>query len=87
MFHFVSAPASIERPFAGPPGMAPEALDIYRRAFNEMVKSPRLREEIARLNLDLDPQPGEVVAKIVSELVTTTPAIVAKVKAITDEGR
>jgi tripartite-type tricarboxylate transporter receptor subunit TctC len=87
MFHFVSAPASIERPLAGPPGMAPAALDIYRRAFNEMVKSPRLREEIGRLNLDLDPQPGEMVAKIVSEIVTTTPAIVAKVKAITDEGR
>jgi len=87
MFHFVSAPASIERPFAGPPGMAPELVEVYRRAFNEVVKSPRLREEITRLNLDLDPQPGEAVAKIVNDIVTTTPAIVSKVKAITDEGR
>jgi tripartite-type tricarboxylate transporter receptor subunit TctC len=87
MFRFVSAPASIERPFAGPPGMPAEALAIYRRAFAEVMKSPRLREEAQRLNLDLDPQPGEAVARIVSEIVTTTPAIVAKVKAITDEGR
>jgi tripartite-type tricarboxylate transporter receptor subunit TctC len=87
MFKFVSAPASIERPFAGPPGMPPELVDVYRRAFTELVKAPRVRDEIARLNLDLDPQPGEAVARIVSEIVTTTPAIVAKVKSITDEGR
>jgi len=87
LFTFVSAPAAIERPFAGPPGMPSELVDIYRRAFMDMVKSPRLREEVARLNLDFDPQPGETVARIVSDIVTTTPAIVAKLKAITDEGR
>lgn len=87
MFRFVSAPASMERPFAGPPGMAPELVAIYRRAFIEMMASPRLREEALRLHLDLDPQPGDMVATIVSDIVTTTPAIVAKVKSITDEGR
>ena len=87
MFAFVSAPAAIERPFAGPPGMPPELVHIYRRAFATMIKSPRLREEIARLNLDFDPQPGEAVAKIVSDIVTASPSIVAKVKAITGEGR
>jgi tripartite-type tricarboxylate transporter receptor subunit TctC len=87
MFKFVSAPASIERPFAGPPGMPADLVDIYRRAFTQLVKSPKVREEVARLNLDLDPQPGDAVARIVTEIVTTTPAIVAKVKAITDEGR
>ena len=87
MFNFVSAPASIERPFAGPPDMPPELIAVYRRAFAEMIRSPRLREDIARLHLDLDPQSGEQVARIVSQIVTTTPAIVAKVKTITDEGR
>ena len=87
LFKFVSAPASIERPLAGPPGMPSELVGMYRRAFAEAVQAPRLREEIARLNLDLDPQSGESVARVVSEIVTTAPAIVAKVKAITDEGR
>src|SRR5262249_13314769 len=87
MFKFVSAPASIERPFAGPPGMPAEVIDLYRRAFTHLLKSPKLRENVARLNLDLDPQPGDAVARIVTEIVTTTPSIVAKVKAITDEGR
>ena len=87
LFGFVSKTAAIERPFAGPPGLAPELIAAYRRAFAEMARSARFRDEVKRLNLDLDPLPGEDVARIVAEIVTTPPAIVAKVKSITDEGR
>jgi tripartite-type tricarboxylate transporter receptor subunit TctC len=87
VFTFVSLPASIERPYAGPPGLPADVLAAYRQAFNDMVKAPRFLDDIRRLNLDFDPQPGEDVAKIVSDIVTTPPAIVARVKTITDEGR
>jgi tripartite-type tricarboxylate transporter receptor subunit TctC len=87
LFTFVSAPAAIERPYAGPPGMPPEILTIYRRAFDGMVKDARFRDDVRRLGLDLDPQSGEEVAKIVAGIVGAPPAIVAKVKAIADEGR
>jgi len=87
LFTFVSAPAAIERPYAGPPGMPAEALDLYRRAFTEMVNDAKFRKDALRLNLDLDPQTGAEVAKIVTDIVTAPPAIVAKVKAIADEGR
>jgi tripartite-type tricarboxylate transporter receptor subunit TctC len=87
LFGFVSKTAAIERPFAGPPGLAPEVIASYRKAFAEMVSSARFRDEVKRLNLDLDPLPGEDVARTVAEIVGTPPAIVAKVKAITDEGR
>jgi hypothetical protein len=87
LFTFVSAPAAMERPFAGPPGMPGELLAAYRRAFTAMAKGARFRDDVRRLNLDVDPQPGEDVARIVAGIVTTPPAIVAKVKAITDEGR
>jgi tripartite-type tricarboxylate transporter receptor subunit TctC len=87
LFGFVSKTAAIERPFAAPPGLAPELLAAYRRAFAEMARSARFRDEVKRLNLDLDPLPGEDVARIVAEVVTTPSAIVAKVKSITDEGR
>jgi tripartite-type tricarboxylate transporter receptor subunit TctC len=87
LFTFVSAPAAIERPYAGPPAMPAEALGLYRGAFDEMVKSTKFREDAARLNLDLDPQTGAEVAKIVSDIISAPPAIIAKVKAIADEGR
>jgi tripartite-type tricarboxylate transporter receptor subunit TctC len=87
MFTFVSAPAAIERPFAGPPAMPTEALAAFRGAFAAMAKAAKFREEVSRLNLDLDPQSGSEVAKIVAGIVTAPPAIVAKVKTIADEGR
>ena len=87
LFTFVSAPAAIERPYAAPPGLSPELADIYRTAFTEMTKAAAFRQETRRLNLDFDPQAGEAVAKIVSEIVSTPATAVARVKAITDEGR
>jgi tripartite-type tricarboxylate transporter receptor subunit TctC len=83
MFRFISAPASIERPFAGPPGMAPEALDVLRRAFDKTVRDPAFLSEAAQLNLDVDPHSGEEVARIVADIVGTPPAIVRKVREIT----
>jgi tripartite-type tricarboxylate transporter receptor subunit TctC len=87
LFTFVSAPAAIERPYAAPPGLAPELVGIYRTAFADMTKAAAFGAEARRLNLDFDPQPGEEVSKIVSEIVAAPLAAVARVKAITDEGR
>jgi tripartite-type tricarboxylate transporter receptor subunit TctC len=83
MFRFISAPASIERPFAGPPGMAIEPLDILRRAFDRIVRDPAFLAEAAQLNLDVDPHSGEDVTEIVADIVATPPAIVRKVRDIT----
>jgi tripartite-type tricarboxylate transporter receptor subunit TctC len=87
MFTFVSAPANIERPYAAPPGIPPELLAAYRTAFNAMVKDPEFLAEAEKQRLDVDPQSGEEVAKIVAGIVGTSPAIVAKVKGFADEGR
>lgn len=84
MFKFISAPASIERPFAGPPGMAAEPLDILRRAFDRTVRDPAFLAEAAKLSLDVDPHSGEDVAKIVADIVGTPPEIVRKVREITN---
>ena len=85
MFRFVSAPVSIERPFAGPPGMAQEPLEILRRAFDQMVKDDAFLADAARQAMDIDPRSGEDVARIVAEIVSTPPGIVQKVKEITSK--
>jgi tripartite-type tricarboxylate transporter receptor subunit TctC len=88
MFSFISASVAIERPFAGPPGMAPEVLTILRNAFNQMMKDPAFLAEAARSQMDVDPHTGEEVTKIVADIIATPPAIVQRVKQITatDEG-
>lgn len=83
MFRFVSASVAIERPFAGPPGMAREALDILRSAFDRMVKDPAFLADAAQQQMDVDPRTGDEVAKIVAEIVSAPPAMVQKVKEIT----
>jgi hypothetical protein len=87
LFTFVSEVAAIERPYALPPGVAPETLAAYRKAFDDMVKDPALIADAQKLTLDLDPQNGEAVERIVRDIVTTPPEIVAKVRAFVDEGR
>jgi len=74
--------AHIERPFADPPGMAAEALDILRRAFDKIVRDPAFLAEAVQLNLDVDPHSGEEVARIVADIVGTPPAIVRKLRDI-----
>jgi tripartite-type tricarboxylate transporter receptor subunit TctC len=87
MFTFISAPAAIERPFAGPPAMAGEARDILRRAFDRAVRDRDFLAEAARLNLDVDPHSGAEVARIVSDIIDTPPAIVRKVHDIINPGK
>lgn len=87
LFTFVSEVANIERPYAAPPGIPANILAAYRKAFNDMVKDPQLMEEAKRASLDLDPQNGETVAKIVTDIISTPPDIITKVRAFIDEGR
>jgi tripartite-type tricarboxylate transporter receptor subunit TctC len=82
MFRLMSAPIAIERPFAGPPGMAREPRDILRRAFEETVKDQAFLAEAARLNMEIDPHTGPEVEKIVGEIVGTPPGIARRVREI-----
>jgi tripartite-type tricarboxylate transporter receptor subunit TctC len=82
MFRLMSAPIAIERPFAGPPGLAREPREILRRAFEQMTADPAFRDEASRLGMDVDPRSGEDVERIVAEIVATPSAITHKLREI-----
>jgi len=73
----LSAPTTIGRPFFAPPGVPAERVKALRAAFNAMVKDAAFLEEAKKLNLDIDPVPGEELQKIVSEIIDA-PAPVKK---------
>jgi tripartite-type tricarboxylate transporter receptor subunit TctC len=81
MFAVVAATVAIQQPFAGPPGIPDERLTMLRRAFDRMAKDPAFRAEVDKARLDLDPLPGEEVARIVRLVVETPPSIIQKVQA------
>jgi tripartite-type tricarboxylate transporter receptor subunit TctC len=81
IFEFAGAPVALQQPFAGPPGMPPERLAVWRRAFEAMTRDPAFVTEAKKLDLDLDPMPGEEAATVVGRIIATPAAIVRQVQA------
>jgi tripartite-type tricarboxylate transporter receptor subunit TctC len=68
------------RPFVLPPGTPKERVQILRRAFQETLKDPTFLSEAEKAKLSLDPLTGEELEKLVGELFTLDPALLAKLK-------
>ncbi len=67
----IVARQSIARPFATPPGMAPERLAMLREAFDATMKDPDFLAEAHSLNLDVRPVTGAAVEKLIDEIYTS----------------
>jgi tripartite-type tricarboxylate transporter receptor subunit TctC len=78
---FVSAPIAMQHPFAGPPGIPGERLEILRRAFEAMVRHPAFLAEVEKLKLDLNPLNGGELEKLVQSIVATPAPVVQKAQA------
>ncbi len=76
---FLYAGQGIGRPFVAPPGLAPERLALLRKAFMETMKDPAFIEDTKRQKLELEPEDGEHLEKLVREIYATPKEIVQKV--------
>ena len=70
------------RPFLLPPGTPKERVQILRKAFQETLKDPAFLAEAQKAKLTLDPLTGEELERLVAEIFTLDPALVAKLKDI-----
>src|SRR5262245_839480 len=70
------------RPFLLPPGTPKERVQVLRKAFQATLMDPAFLAEIEKAKLSLDPVTGEELQKLVAELFTLEPALVAKLKDI-----
>jgi tripartite-type tricarboxylate transporter receptor subunit TctC len=68
--------SGVGRSLLGPPGIPADRLKVLRNAFNAMVKDPEFVADIKKLNVELDPLPGERV----QDLITRTLAAPASVR-------
>lgn len=71
----------IGKPFFTTPGVPAERVEALRRAFDKMVKDADFIAEFARAKVELNPRTGEELQKMVEELVSVPPDLMAKVKA------
>ncbi|MCD6073412.1 MAG: tripartite tricarboxylate transporter family receptor [Rhodospirillales bacterium] len=80
IFDVFSGNVAIERPFAGPPGVPSDRLQILRRAFDQTMKDPAFIQESIKLRSELDPNSGEVTEKIVAKMMATPQPYIDELK-------
>ena len=76
---FLYAGQGIGRPFVAPPNMPADKLKILREAFDKTMKDPEFIAEAKKSKLDVEPEDGEHLAKLIKEIYATPKEIVEKV--------
>jgi hypothetical protein len=72
--------SAFARPFAAPPGTPKDRVDALRRALMATLKDPEFLAEAQKAKLSIDPVTGEELHKLVADVFTLDPALVAKLK-------
>jgi hypothetical protein len=65
-------------PFAAPPGVPKERVDVLRKAFIDTMNDKDFRAEAAKGNFEIRPVEGEAIQKLVQDIYDTPAAIVHK---------
>lgn len=76
---FAYAGQGIGRPFVAPPNLPPERLATLRKAFMDTMKDEEFKAEVKKQKLELEPQDGEHLEKLIRQIYATPKPIVAKV--------
>jgi tripartite-type tricarboxylate transporter receptor subunit TctC len=69
-------------PFWFPPGVPQDRVTAVREAFKKVWDVSELRERAKKVGVVLDPKSGEVVAKLVEDVLNTPPELLAQLRKI-----
>jgi len=72
--------SEVGRSLIGPPGMPAEHVKLLRGAFNAMVKDAEFVADIQKLNIELDPLPGEKLQEVVERALNVPEAVRERAK-------
>jgi tripartite-type tricarboxylate transporter receptor subunit TctC len=78
--HLILDRMLLGRPFIAPPDLPADRLEALRRAFQQAVDDPALREEAKKLRLAIDPMWGEEAQQVIARLYQTPEAIVERTR-------
>ena len=70
------------RPFVLPPGTPKDRVQLLRRAFQETLKDKEFLAEADKTKLNIEPMTGEELEKLIGELYSLEPALVARLKEV-----
>jgi hypothetical protein len=83
MLTLLFGPLALNKPFFGPPGMAPERTAELRKAFADAMNDAELRAEVVKLTgEDLEPTAGASAQKLLDDIYATPVAVAHKLRDI-----
>jgi tripartite-type tricarboxylate transporter receptor subunit TctC len=80
VFALYASGSAIGRSVLAPRGVPAERVQALRNAFQAMVKDPEFVADIQRLNVELDPLPGEQVGELVVRTLSVPAAVRERAK-------
>jgi tripartite-type tricarboxylate transporter receptor subunit TctC len=81
----VLASGSLGRPMIGTPGIPPDRVKMLRDAFDATMKDKEFLADLDKRQFDLDPSTGVELEKIVKEIMTQPPDVIARLKKLLGE--
>jgi tripartite-type tricarboxylate transporter receptor subunit TctC len=79
------ASGALGRPMMGTPGIPPDRVKILREAFNKTMQDKEFLADLDKRKFDLDPVSGEELEKLVKEVMSQPPDVIAKMKKLLGE--
>jgi tripartite-type tricarboxylate transporter receptor subunit TctC len=79
---FMSYAVSIARPFAAPPGVPADRVEVLRRAFDATMKDPAFLADAAAQRLEIDPLTGAQVQDVVGRVLSTPKPVINQIQAV-----
>ncbi len=68
------------RPIIAGPGISAEHVKILRHAFDQSLKDPELLADTVKQKMDVDPESGETLEKLVTKTMNQPADVIARVK-------
>jgi tripartite-type tricarboxylate transporter receptor subunit TctC len=72
--------ATLGRPIAAPPGIAPDRLKLLRDAYQKTLKDPELIAETKRQKWEIEPLSGDEMEKLAKEVTTQPKEVIERMK-------
>jgi tripartite-type tricarboxylate transporter receptor subunit TctC len=69
-FGLYASGSAVGRSLIGAPGIPADRVTLLRSAFDSMVKDPEFIADVARLNIEFDPLPGQELQQIVMQTLS-----------------
>jgi tripartite-type tricarboxylate transporter receptor subunit TctC len=81
---FAEAPFFMAMPFIAPPDLPADRAAVLQQAFDRACADPAFRAEAQKLDLDVSPLSGAMVAKLVHDMAATPADVIRQFKAIAE---